>query len=78
MITSPVTGMILALVNLIPRWQLSMRNTMLVPHVSSKIIRPLDSLSSDAHAPFNWTIHTVAEVHSVVVPVESLLRLEGF
>jgi len=50
---------------------------MLVPHVGSKIISPLDPLSSDAHAPSNWTIHTVAEVHSVVVPVESLLRLEG-
>ena len=54
-----------------------MRNTMLVPHVGGEIICALDPLSSDAHAPFNRTIHTVAEVHGAVVPVESLLRLEG-
>ena len=69
--------MILALVTLIPKWQPSMRNTMLVPHLSSKIISPLDPLSSDARALFNWTIHTVIEVHGLVVPVEGLLRLES-
>ena len=50
---------------------------MLVPHVGSKIISPLDPLSSNTHAPFNWTIYTVVVVHGVVVPVEGLLRLEG-
>jgi len=50
---------------------------MLVPHVSSKIIRPLDPVSSDAHTPFNRTIDTVIVVHCAVVPVEGLLCLEG-
>jgi len=48
-----------------------------VPHVSSKIISPLNPLMSNAGTPFNWTIHTVAEVHGVIVPVQGLLRLKG-
>jgi len=54
-----------------------MGSSMLVPHVSSKIICQLDPPSSDAQTPINWTIHTVAEVHCAVVPVEGLLCLEG-
>jgi len=49
----------------------------LVPHVGSKIIRPLDPLRSNAGTPFNWTTHTVAEVHGVVVPIQGLLGLKG-
>ena len=69
--------MVLGSVNLIPERQPSMRNAVLVQHVSSKIICPLDSLSSDPHTPFNWTIHTVIIMHCMVVPVEGLLCLEG-
>ena len=54
-----------------------MRNTMLVQHVSSKVIGPLDTLSSDSHTPMNWTIHTVAVMHCSVVPVIGLLCLEA-
>jgi len=54
-----------------------MGNTVLVPHVSSKIISALDPLSSDAHAPFKGTIHTVIVVLCTVVPVQGLLGLEG-
>ena len=50
---------------------------MLVPHMGSKIICPLDSLSSDTHTPFNWAIHTVAIMHCAVMPIEGLLCLEG-
>ena len=50
---------------------------MLIPHVSSEIIHPLDPLSSDTHTPFNWTIHTIIVVLCAVVLVESLLCLEG-
>ena len=53
------------------------RNTMLVQHMSSKIISPLDSLSSDTHTPFNRTVHTVAIMHRAVMPTEALLCLEG-
>ena len=49
---------------------------MLIQHVSSKIVCPLDSMSSDTYTPFNWTIHAVIEVHGTVVSVESLLRLK--
>ena len=50
---------------------------MLIQHVSSEIVCPLNPLSSDTHTPFNWTIYTVIEVHSTVVSVESLFCLEG-
>ena len=50
---------------------------MLVQYVGRKIICPLDPMSSNVLTPFNWTIHTVAEVHGAVVPVEGLLCLEG-
>ena len=50
---------------------------MLVQHVSRKVVCPLDSMSSDTYTPLNWTIHTVIEVHGMVVPVKSLLGLEG-
>ena len=50
---------------------------MLIQHVSSKIICPLDPVGSNTPTSFNWTIHTVAEVYCSVVPVESLLCLEG-
>ena len=63
--------------DLIPIQHPRLRNTMLVQHMSSKVVCPLDSMSSDTHTPFNWTIHTVIEVHGTVVPVESLLRLKG-
>jgi len=53
------------------------RNSVLVPHISSKIICPFDALSSNAQAPFNWAIHTVTEVHCAVVSVEGLPCLEG-
>ena len=68
--------MILALENLIPKWRPNMRNTVPVPHVSSKIIRPLDSPSPNSCAPFNRTIHTVVEMHCAIVSVEGLLCLE--
>lgn len=55
-----------------------MRNTVLVPHVRSKIIRPLDPMSSNTHTPFNLTIHTVIVVHCAVMPVQGLLCLKGF
>jgi len=48
-----------------------------VPNVSSKIICPLDPFRPNAGTPFNWTIHTVAEVHAVIVPIQGLLRLKG-
>ena len=54
-----------------------MGGTVLIPQVSSKIISPLDALSSDPHTPFNWTIHAVVVMHCAVVPVKRLLRLEG-
>jgi len=69
--------MILALADLISILQLSLRNTVLFPYVSRKIICALDPLSPDTHAPFNWTIYTVIVVHGEVVPVEGLLRLKG-
>ena len=50
---------------------------MLVPHVGSEIVRPLDPVSSDVHAPFNRTIDTVIVVHCPVVPGEGLLCFEG-
>ena len=50
---------------------------MLVQHVSMKVVCPLDSMSSDTHTSFNWTIDTVTEVHGTVVSVQSLLRLKG-
>lgn len=50
---------------------------MLIQHVSSKIVHPLDPIGSNTRAPFNRTIHTVAEVHCAVVPVKGLLRLES-
>jgi len=45
--------------------------------VGSKIISPLDPLSTNTHASFNRTIYTVIVVHGVVVPVEGLSRLKG-
>jgi len=54
-----------------------MGNTVLVPHVSSEIIRTLDSFSSNTYTPFNRTIHTVIVVLCSVVPVERLLCLKG-
>ena len=69
--------MISALANLTHGWQPSIRNTVLVPHVSRKIIRPLNPIGSNTPAPFNRTIHTVAKVHCAVVPVEGLPCLEG-
>ena len=53
-------------------------NTMLIQHVSSEIICPLDPLSSDTHTPFNWTIYTIIVVLCTVVLVEGLLCLKGF
>jgi len=50
---------------------------MLIQHMSSKVIRPLNPVGSNAPTSFNRTIHTVAEVHCSVVPVEGLLCLEG-
>ena len=54
-----------------------MGDTVLVPHVYSKIIRPLDSARSNPGTPFNWTIHAVVVVLCAVVPVEGLFRLKG-
>ena len=53
-----------------------MRYTMLVQHVSSEIICPLDPMSSNTYTPFNWAIDTVIVVLCTVVPVKSLLCLE--
>jgi len=50
---------------------------MLAPQVSTKIISPLYPTTSNIQAPFNWAIHTVVEMLSLVVPVEGLLCLEG-
>ena len=50
---------------------------MLVHHMSSKIVGALDSLSSDTHTPFNWTIDTVIVVLCAVVSVECLPGLEN-
>ena len=50
---------------------------MLIQHVSSKIILPLNTVGSNTPTPFNWAIHTVADVNCSVVPVEGLLCLEG-
>ena len=61
----------------VPTVNPALRNTMLIPHVSSKIIGALDPLSSDTHTPFNWTIHTIVVVLCTVVLVEGLLSLEG-
>ena len=55
----------------------TLRNTMLIQHVSSEIVCPLDPLSSDTHTPFNWTIHPIIIVLCTVVLVEGLLCLEG-
>jgi len=54
-----------------------MGDTVLVPHVSSKIISPLDPLRSDPHTPFNRSIHAAVVMLCAVVPVKRLLRLEG-
>ena len=54
-----------------------MSNPMLIQHVSSKVIRPLNPVGSNSPAFFNWTIHTITQVHCAVVPVKGLLRLEG-
>jgi len=54
-----------------------MRNVMLVPHMSREIIRSFNPVGSNTRAPFNWTVHTVIEVHCPVVFVECLFRLEG-
>ena len=50
---------------------------MLIPHVSRKIIHPLNPVGSNAPTSFNRTIHTVAKMHCSVVPVEGLPCLEG-
>ena len=50
---------------------------MLVPHVSSKIICPLDSMSSHTQASINWTVNTVIVMNCLVVPIEGLFCLEG-
>jgi len=50
---------------------------MLAQQVSGKIISPLYPTTSDIQAPFNWAIHTVVEVLSLVVSVEGLLGLES-
>ena len=50
---------------------------MLIEHVSRKNVHPLDPIDSNTCAPFNRTIHTVAEVHCLIVPVKGLLRLES-
>ncbi|KAG0637834.1 hypothetical protein HOY80DRAFT_1050199 [Tuber brumale] len=50
---------------------------MLVQQVSRKIIRPLDPMSSNAHASFNRAVNTVIEMLCAVVSVEGLLCLEG-
>ena len=50
---------------------------MLIQHVSRKIVHPLDPVGCIAPTPFNRAIHTVAEVHCSVVPVESLLCLKS-
>jgi len=54
-----------------------MINTVLVPHMSGKIICTLDPMGSNTHTPFNRTIHTVIVVLCSVVPVERLLCPKG-
>ena len=63
--------------DLIPIWHPRLRNTMLIQHVSSKVVYPRDPLSSNPWTPFNWTIHMVIAVLCAVVPVEGLLCLES-
>ena len=70
--------MISALANLIHGWQPSIRNAVLVPHVSRKIICPFNPIGSNTPTPFNRTIHTVTKVDCSVVPVEGLPCLEFF
>jgi len=63
--------------NLIPIRRPVTGNTMLGQQVSSKIINPLNPAISNIQAPFDWTIHTVVEVLTLVVSVEGLLGLAG-
>ncbi|RPA91150.1 hypothetical protein L873DRAFT_341676 [Choiromyces venosus 120613-1] len=61
---------------LIPIWRSIARDTVLVQHVSSQVILPLDPPNSDAWATFNRTVYTVIKMLCTVVAAKGLLCLE--
>ncbi|RPA96743.1 hypothetical protein L873DRAFT_1192812 [Choiromyces venosus 120613-1] len=61
---------------LIPIWRSIASNTVLVQHVSSQVILPLDPPSSDARATFHGAVNLITEVLCKVVAGEGLLCLE--
>ena len=71
------SDMFLEPANLIPKWQPSARNAVLVQQVSNQVIRPLDPPISDIYTIFDWAIHAVIEVHCAVVSIKGLFCFEG-